>query len=71
LTVEKLTQAAGSLGEFPELGEVLPEFAHRVYRQLTVSTYRLIYRFDVPSGRVLIMAVVHAARDLPPVLEQR
>jgi plasmid stabilization system protein ParE len=68
--VEKITRTAGSLNRFPEMGEVLPEFSHRVYRQLAVGVYRIIYRFDIPTDRVLIMAVVHAARDLPLILEQ-
>jgi plasmid stabilization system protein ParE len=39
--VERLTTAAARLGDFPQLGEIVPQFAHRNYRQLAVGAYRL------------------------------
>jgi toxin ParE1/3/4 len=71
LTIERITSAAGRLADFPELGEVLHEFAHRGYRQIVVGSYRVIYRADAERNRLLVLAVVHARRDLPPVLENR
>ena len=69
LTVEELLRAAELLQEFPEMGELLPEVSHRSYRQLAVGAYRLIYRLDAPTDRVLVMAAIHAARRLPPLVE--
>ena len=71
LTVERITNAAARLAEFPQLGEVLPEFAEHVYRQIVVGAYRLIYREDLQHDRVLVVAVIHAARRLPSTLEER
>jgi toxin ParE1/3/4 len=71
LTIEKITAVAESLGRFPQLGEVLPEFPERDYRQIVVGAYRLIYREDPQQGRVLVVAVIHGSRDLPPALDDR
>lgn len=35
------------------------------------GTYRLIYREDLQQDRVVVVAVIHAARRLPMNLEQR
>ena len=71
LTVDRITAAASPLARFPQLGEILPEFPHLRYRHIVVGAYRLIYREDQPNNRVLVMAVVHSSRDLPPILASR
>ncbi|MHC4180069.1 MAG: type II toxin-antitoxin system RelE/ParE family toxin [Planctomycetota bacterium] len=71
LTVEKITGTAARLARFPELGEVLPEFPRLAYRQIVVGAYRLVYREDRQRDRVVVMGVIHASRDLPPILENR
>ncbi len=70
-TVERITDVAGGLAHTPHLGEILAEFPHRGYRQFVVGSYRLIYREDPERRRVLVMGVIHASRDLPPILEGR
>ncbi len=70
-TTERITEAAARLARFPQLGEVLPEFAHLAYRQVVIGNYRLIHREDPHRDRVLVMAVIHASRDLPPILDSR
>jgi toxin ParE1/3/4 len=70
MTIERITQVAGSLAVFPQLGQVLPEFGP-AYREIVVGAYRLIYREDLERNRVVIAAVIHARRDLPPILEDR
>ncbi len=62
VTVEKLRSAVARLGTFPESGRAVPEFL--VYREVVRAPYRIIYRHEPASGRVLIMAVVHGARPL-------
>src|SRR5260370_38025600 len=71
LTVEKIRAAAQRLADFPEIGHVLPEFPDGPYRQVLMGGYRVIYRLEKKPRRVLIMAVVHGARDLPPILTRR
>lgn len=71
LTVERITDAAGRLAHFPQLGEVLPEFPHLAYRQMVVGAYRLIYRDESEQNHILVMGVIHSSRDLAPILESR
>jgi toxin ParE1/3/4 len=68
-TVEKITGATAMLAEWPKSGEVLREFP--AYRQIILGNYRLIYREDEANDCVLIIAVIHGARDLPPILRGR
>jgi len=60
------TQRAGSLDRFPRRGRPVPEYQDPEVREVFVGSYRLIYRIDV--DRVLIIAFVHAARDLAGML---
>ncbi|MGD0897194.1 MAG: type II toxin-antitoxin system RelE/ParE family toxin [Thermoguttaceae bacterium] len=68
-TVEKITGATAPLAQWPKVGEVIHLFP--AYREIIVGNYRLIYREEEPSQRVLIIAVIHASRDLPSILEVR
>ncbi|MEI8372881.1 MAG: type II toxin-antitoxin system RelE/ParE family toxin [Planctomycetota bacterium] len=68
-TLERITAATARLSQSPLMGEILFEFP--VYRQFVVGNYRLIYREDEANQRVLIIGVIHAGRDLPPILESR
>jgi len=53
--------AAESLADLSERGRIVPELGDRRYRELLVSSYRLVYR--VSEEAVNIIAVVHGARD--------
>jgi toxin ParE1/3/4 len=57
--VNRLVQLADSLGDFPEMGKLIPEQTRKL-RQLTQNPYRIIYR--VSDSSVEILAVVHGAR---------
>jgi toxin ParE1/3/4 len=71
LTVERIQKAAQRLADFPEIGHVLPEFPDGLYLQVLMRSYRVIYRPDKKRRRVLIMAVIHGARDLAPIFKKR
>ncbi len=68
-TVERIIAATARLAQWPQMGEILSEFP--VYRQFIVGNYRLIYREDEGNQRVLMIGVIHAGRDLAPILEVR
>jgi toxin ParE1/3/4 len=59
---ERIFHAVERLELFPESGWVIPEFGIDRYREIVVSQYRILYRFD--GTDVFITAVVHGARDL-------
>jgi plasmid stabilization system protein ParE len=53
--------AADTLAELSERGRIVPEVGDPRYRELLVSSYRVVYR--VSEEAVNIVAVVHGARD--------
>ncbi len=70
-TVERITESAARLARFPQLGQVVPEYPQSMYRQLAVGNYRLIYREDHSSNRVIVMGIIHGSRDLPTAFGKR
>lgn len=59
--VQEVFKTTRMLGEFPELGAVVPEFRERPVRERLLQNYRILY--EIQSRRVVIVAVIHAARD--------
>ena len=57
---------AAQLRTYPESGRLVPELARPELRQLPHPPYRIIYR--IYPDRIDILAVIHAARLLPPNL---
>jgi len=60
---ERILAATERLATFPESGRILPEFPHLPYREIIVSSYRIVYRCTIDT--VWIAAVVHGRRDFP------
>ncbi len=71
ITVRKIRTAAERLEEFPESGRLVPEFSGDWYREVLVGQYRLVYRYLEKKHVVLVLAVVHGSRLLPPIVENR
>ena len=60
--VERVIEAVESLEKFPEKGRRVPESKEKSNRELIFYNYRIIYRIE--TERVLILAVIHGARNL-------
>ena len=60
--VQEIKEAAASLAEFAERGQIVPEFADPSIRELLVKSYRLVYR--VSEKRVVILTLIHGARRI-------
>jgi len=58
--VEEVKEAAASLAQFAERGQVVPEFADHAIRELLIKPYRLVY--EVAEDKVLILTLIHGAR---------
>lgn len=58
--VRDVKDAAESLSEFGERGQVVPELDDDSIRERLLKPYRLIYR--IHPDRVVILALVHGAR---------
>ena len=69
IVVRSLRSAAERLKEFPASGRRVPELPGSPYREVIVSLYRIIYRYAEEQDRVLVLAVVHGSRLLPPIQE--
>lgn len=54
---------------FPTSGRVVPEHLNSLYREIVVGSYRAIYRYDEERDVVLVVAVVHGSRQLPPIVD--
>jgi len=68
----RLQHAAQRLERHPHRGRAVPElsrFEIRLYRELAVRPWRIIYR--VGRGRVWVLAVLDGRRDLEAVLLTR
>jgi plasmid stabilization system protein ParE len=61
--VQRITKHARSLDELSQRGRVVPELGATNIRELLIGSYRLI--FEVQEKTVYVLALVHAARDLP------
>jgi toxin ParE1/3/4 len=59
--LERILEAAASLGEFSERGRILPELGDPSIRELQIEPYRLIYSVDEPQ--VVILGLLHGRRD--------
>jgi toxin ParE1/3/4 len=64
--IDRLEAAEDRLGDFPELGRLRDDIAADL-RSWPVGDYLILYRVDREG--VLIVRVLHGARDLPAVLD--
>ena len=67
--VREIRDRARSLSRMAMRGRVVPEIGDKQIRELTIRSYRLIYR--VEKSRVAVLAIVHGARDLKTLWARR
>ncbi len=60
--VQEMKEAAASLAEFAERGQIVPEFGDPSIRELLVKSYRLVYR--ISEKRVVILTLIHGAQRI-------
>jgi plasmid stabilization system protein ParE len=60
--VTEIVSASRNVGEFPQLGRIVPETGDERVRERFVYSYRLIYQLQ--ARQVLIVAVIHGKRLL-------
>jgi plasmid stabilization system protein ParE len=64
--VQRIIDRTDSLSQHALIGAVVPEYDAEILRELLESPYRIIYR--VLPEQIDIIAVIHAARTMPPDL---
>ncbi|MBI4469669.1 MAG: type II toxin-antitoxin system RelE/ParE family toxin [Acidobacteria bacterium] len=60
--VQEVRDAAASLGEFAERGQIVPEFDDKALREFLVKPYRIVYRIE--DDRIVVLTLVHGATRL-------
>jgi toxin ParE1/3/4 len=65
VTVIQIQESAERLAVFPLSGRVVPEHPAAGLREIIVAPYRVIYTYELPEDRVVILAVTHGRRRLP------
>jgi plasmid stabilization system protein ParE len=58
--VQNVTEAAASLRDLAERGQIVPELGDDSIRELLVKPYRLVYQ--ISGNRVFVLTLVHGAR---------
>ena len=71
IMVRRIRTAVSRLGNFPQSGRVVPELPDGPYREILVGQYRVVYRHLEDRDVVLVLAVIHGSRLLPPLIESR
>lgn len=66
--LERVVEQCERLGKWPGTGRPRPEL-HPGARGLVVVNHLILY--EVPADRVVILRVIHAARDLAEVIRQK
>lgn len=51
-----------SLGAFPRIGRIVPEFREDRLREIILTPYRIVYEIDDHSSTLSVLRVWHGAR---------
>ena len=62
--VDRITARSKQLSEFPESGQMVPEYQDRSIRETIEGPYRIVYR--IQNDGVQVLSVIHGAQILPP-----
>ncbi|MCK5057639.1 MAG: type II toxin-antitoxin system RelE/ParE family toxin [Candidatus Aminicenantes bacterium] len=60
--IDNIFSSIEKLSDFPEIGRYVPEIKDKNIREIFFYPYRIIYRIE--DEYVLILSVIHGARDL-------
>lgn len=62
--VDRITARSKQIGSFPQSGQIVAEYDNPHVREVIEGPYRVICRTQ--GTRVVVLAVIHGARLLPP-----
>lgn len=66
--IDRIVESAETLLKTPQVGRMVPEFSRSDLRELIFRGYRIVYLFQ--DNEVLILRIVHGARDLPALVRR-
>jgi toxin ParE1/3/4 len=62
-----LIDRALALGNFPEMGRVVPEERDPGLREIVQGSYRIVYRIKRDPNRIVVLRFWHGARGTPQI----
>ncbi len=63
--IDRITARSEQIALFPQSGQVVLEYQNPNIREVIEGAYRIIHEADISEVRIL--AVIHGARQLPPL----
>ena len=66
--VDRIVESTETLLKTPQIGRIVPEFTRPDLREVIFTGYRIVYLLR--ENEVLILRVVHGARDLLELVRQ-
>lgn len=66
--VDCIVESTATLLKTPHIGRVVPEFNRQDLREVIFRGYRIVYL--VQNDEVLILRIVHGARNLPGLIQR-
>jgi len=67
LFAERIVRKIETIPQYPWLGAVVPEYGREEVRERLFQNYRIVYRVRGDAEAVEIVAIIHAARLMPPL----
>jgi len=66
---DSIARAAENISAHPEIGPHRPEFSNPPYRFLSLTGFPYLVVYTPEHNPPLILRILHAARDLPDILQ--
>jgi toxin ParE1/3/4 len=63
--IQLIVKETRKLGEHPRIGKMIPEVQEDQYREITVFSYRILYKI-LDENRIAIVGVIHGQRLFDP-----
>lgn len=60
----EIKKSVMKLGDYPRLDRIVPEFSNESIREIIKGQYRIVYKIDVESDTIAILAVHHSKKLL-------
>jgi toxin ParE1/3/4 len=68
--IKSLVDSTRKLEIMPYCGRIVPELESYGFREVIYRNYRVVYRVIENNETIEILAVIHSARELKPLLAQ-
>ena len=67
--IQEIITKTEALGDFPDIGRIVPEISDQKIRELIVYSYRLVY--EISESDIEILAIINGRRDFTSVWDEK